>query len=328
MTTNDPHIYSHAVVLAAGDGFRLSGLTTTSTGVAVPKQYCSMWGGSSLLEDALLRAERVVSPKRVSVVVAAQHRRWWDPALRGFRPARSIVQPQNLGTGVGVLLALLHLERREPSARVLLIPSDHHVRNEALLASALREADAHVAANPSQVVLLGLQPDEPDTQLGYIVPVPSLGSVRINAVHEFVEKPDHAIACELMQRGALWNSFLLCGRVSTLMAWYVQVAPQLVASLRDAIARDAADSTVGAVAALYRQLAPLDFSRDLLRGREGQLRVLAVRDCGWSDLGTADSVAKVFRQHPGRTLRPAPSTFVPSVVLAAQQVQRPGLALH
>lgn len=37
------------LVLAAGDGIRLSALTTDPQGIAVPKQFCSLSGDDSLL---------------------------------------------------------------------------------------------------------------------------------------------------------------------------------------------------------------------------------------------------------------------------------------
>src|SRR5262249_40118573 len=53
-----------ALVLAAGEGSRLRALTT-HRGVAVPKQFCSLVGGPSLLEEAVLRAEAIVPRQRV-----------------------------------------------------------------------------------------------------------------------------------------------------------------------------------------------------------------------------------------------------------------------
>jgi catechol 2,3-dioxygenase-like lactoylglutathione lyase family enzyme len=44
-----------AVVLAAGSGTRLNSLTQAADGAPVPKQYCSLADGGTLLEDALLR---------------------------------------------------------------------------------------------------------------------------------------------------------------------------------------------------------------------------------------------------------------------------------
>src|SRR5688572_7826173 len=67
--SSDANARNWAIVLAAGDGTRLRDLTTRG-GVATPKQYCSLRGGRSLLGDALARAARVVTKKRILVVVA------------------------------------------------------------------------------------------------------------------------------------------------------------------------------------------------------------------------------------------------------------------
>jgi len=40
-------------VLAAGEGARLRTLTTDASGTAIPKQFCSLHGGTSLLLDTL-----------------------------------------------------------------------------------------------------------------------------------------------------------------------------------------------------------------------------------------------------------------------------------
>src|ERR1051326_2981504 len=48
--------HTWALVLAAGEGKRLSPLTTTPSGTPIPKQYCSLWDGPSLLQEALARA--------------------------------------------------------------------------------------------------------------------------------------------------------------------------------------------------------------------------------------------------------------------------------
>ena len=57
--------HTWAVVLAAGDGKRLSALTADSEGTPVPKQFCSLNGGESLLQEALQRAKRIVPLERV-----------------------------------------------------------------------------------------------------------------------------------------------------------------------------------------------------------------------------------------------------------------------
>src|SRR5512147_1706981 len=128
--------HTWAIVLAAGDGSRLRSLTTTAVGVAVPKQFCSLRGGPSLLHDAVRRAESIAPAERICTIVAKQHSRWWEDVLKLLPERNVIVQPDNRGTGVGILLPLLRIMMRDPDARVVLLPSDHHVRDEAVLALA------------------------------------------------------------------------------------------------------------------------------------------------------------------------------------------------
>ena len=82
------------VVLAGGSGTRLAGLTAGRDGRPVPKQFCSLRGGPSLLVETLGRALALTSPDRVLVVVLAEHERWWRDPLRGLDAANVLVQPQ------------------------------------------------------------------------------------------------------------------------------------------------------------------------------------------------------------------------------------------
>src|SRR5512144_3281246 len=67
----DPHTW--ALVLAGGEGRRMRHLTVTAAGVSVPKQFCSLGRGPSLLHAALQRARAVAPPARIVVTVSEEH---------------------------------------------------------------------------------------------------------------------------------------------------------------------------------------------------------------------------------------------------------------
>jgi mannose-1-phosphate guanylyltransferase len=272
-------------------------LTTTTEGVAVPKQFCSLYGGPSLLHEAFERAESVAPRSRICSVVAEQHRRWWSGALP-IHPENVVIQPENRGTGIGILLPLLHIVGRDPDARVVLLPSDHYVRDEAVLARSLQRAVARLSASAHEIVLLGLAPDAADPELGYIVPGrrEADGAQRVT---RFVEKPSAEQAAALIAQGALWNVFIVAARAQALLDLYARRHSHIVTDLRIAAALDARDaSRPDAVRRAYRSLPSVDFSRDVLEGAESSLRVLAAPACGWSDLGTPERVAHTLRHAP------------------------------
>jgi mannose-1-phosphate guanylyltransferase len=287
-----------AVVLAAGEGTRLRDLTTTAAGETIPKQFCSINQRECLLELALQRAGAVAKPEQVCTVVAAQHRRWWQQPLR-LMPSRNIfVQPRNRGTAIGTALSLLHIERLNPNATVILLPADHFVRDEESLANSLRYAAQSAVENPNMVYLLGAEPDSPDTELGYILPGRQ-SQAKAADVLEFIEKPDDKLAQRLIASGALWNMFIVAGRSQTLLN-LLDKAFNFVSVMRSAMQGSGAGA-VGAMARLYAELPFVDFSRDVLAHYPGSLKVHAVPGCGWTDLGTPKRVLETIQEALSRS---------------------------
>jgi mannose-1-phosphate guanylyltransferase len=298
-----------AIVLAAGEGSRLRSITTDALGRSIPKQYCSLRGERSLLGEAHARARRVVAERRIVTIVAAEHRALWEKEFSGSAPHNLIVQPRNRGTAPGLLVPLLSILERDPDARIVVLPSDHHVESESVLAAALRSALRSAESDPASVVLLGMTPDSADREYGWIVHEP--GGARPARVTRFVEKPESALANELFQGGAVWNSFILAARGRALLDLFEQRLPNLVALLA-AIGRVAPAAREALYARAYAELDTQDFSRDVLAGCERRLRVLATPPCGWTDLGTPERVAQCLARES--ILSPSESCGAPVVL--------------
>lgn len=287
--------HNWALVLAGGNGSRLRALTTTASGVAIPKQFCSLGGQGSLLHDAVGRARAVADPEHICAIVAEDHRRWWQPLQLGIPTANLISQPRNRGTAIGILLPLLHIVHRDPEATLLVLPSDHYVRNEDILAASLRSAMAEVARDRSRVILLGITPEEADPELGYIV-AENDGRPGIGVVSEFVEKPSAATARALIGRGGVWNSFIFAAGGQELLRAFEARCPDLLDEMRHAVTSAESSKRQARLAQLYDRLPELDFSRDILQRSPQLLRVMTVPACGWSDLGTPRRVVETVKR--------------------------------
>jgi len=284
--------HTWAVVLAAGEGKRLAALTMDEAGRHVPKQFCSLHGGPPLFGLALTRARAVVPDNRVCAVVAKGHERWWRENPHGIRTDNLIVQPRNRGTGNGVLLALAYILKRDPLARLIFLPADHHVLNEETLIQAMSSMLAGMPARAREIFLLGIEPDDADPELGYIIPQKA---TRQNAqgVRHFVEKPSRAVAGKLIQEGALWNSAIFAAAGDLLLELFKMRFPNHAHSIDTTAARivDPANPpwTLGH---LYQQIPNVDFSHHILQLQVADLQVIPVPQCGWSDLGTPHRVTE------------------------------------
>jgi mannose-1-phosphate guanylyltransferase len=309
--------HNWALVLAGGNGCRLQALTTTASGVAIPKQFCSLGGEGSLLHDALRRARVVADPQHICAIVAEHHRRWWQALDLGIPSSNVISQPRNRGTATGILLPLLHIVRRDPAATLLVLPSDHYVRNEDVLAGSLRSAVAELERDRTRVILLGITPEDADPELGYIV-AESDGRAGIGVVSEFVEKPNAATARALIARGGVWNSFIFAAGAQELVRAFETRLPDLVGEMRHIVS--SADPSMGRarLAQLYDRVPELDFSRDVLQRTPELLRVMTVPQCGWSDLGTPKRVADTVSRFGARAaIPPREGAFLDLTVASA-----------
>jgi mannose-1-phosphate guanylyltransferase len=303
--TSTTHHPLWALILAGGDGRRLGALTTTIDGVSTPKQYCSLNGGPSLLQLSLQRALRLVPRERILVIVTEPHRRWWERQLADLLPRSNIVvQPCNRGTGIGLLLPLLVLEKLSPKAIVACLPSDHYVADESELASSLQRAVALCAHTCDKLTLLGIQPTFPDSSLGYLTSFDdSEGEVR--PVQEFVEKPDRDQAARLIEAGGVWNSAIFVGLLQAALYLYPRHAPGLLATLKPLV-RAWADpqSPSHELMAFYARHVEVDFSRDILQKQPARLQMLKVPPCGWNDVGTPVRLLTTLRALPPGSDRP------------------------
>lgn len=311
-----------ALVLAGGEGRRLEGLTTDLGGRRIPKQFCSLNGGPSLLEETLARAGALCARERIFSSVTEGHRQWWTRPLRRLPADNIVVQPEGRGTANGILLPILHILARDPAATVLVLPSDHYVRDESILRRAMTHAVAAAATRPEQVFLLGMEPDESDPELGYVLAEPQPRDT-IRAVRQFVEKPQSRTEIsQLIAQGAMWNSFILAASAAGLVRLYHARFAQTLRHMRAAVDQVRPEGVSDPIRTLYESLPHADFCKDVLTGQEARLRLVPVPSCGWSDLGTPLRVERVLRRLGGRQRPAAAGERTSRTLVLRDQVDR------
>jgi mannose-1-phosphate guanylyltransferase len=279
-----------AVILAGGSGTRLRSLTMDGDGQSVPKQYCSFLRSSTLIQDAAQRVLHVTDRPRLCTVVARQHARWWETAPASIPRGNVIVEPANRGTAHGILLATLWIAARDPDAKIVFSPADHFVADERPFAKALERLVREIDGASGRIVLLGITPEDPDSELGYVVPRAPAGSVC--DVESFVEKPTTELARHMVIGGALWNTFVFGATAASLLNVFRACMASELYAMEHALWADAARE--GALRHFYEGCHARDFSRECLEGRESQLRLVVATPCGWSDLGTVTRIGKVL----------------------------------
>jgi mannose-1-phosphate guanylyltransferase len=222
-------------------------------------------------------------------VLTRKHERYYDDALAGVSRANLIVQPKNAGTAPAILYSLLRLEQIDPAGTVAFFPSDHYFSDDAAF---MAEVDLALNAARRQadlVMLLGIEPEGPDEEYGWIEPEREISKdipADFYRVRCFWEKPAPWLARDLMARGCLWNSFVMVGTVTAFLKMIRLATSELYAKLAVARPYLSTPAEENAIRNLYSDLSETNFSSEVLQARPGDLAVVRVGASKWSDLGS------------------------------------------
>jgi len=290
------------IILSGGNGTRLRDFVFRRRADYLPKQYLNFIGKRSMLEHTFQRVEKLIPAQKLLVVIAKEHLQFDEVRHQiAPRPRKCIViQPENKDTGPGILLPLMHLYKRYPDAIVALFPSDHFILEEDLFMQHVDRAFRAVESDGSRIVLLGMEPNDPDPEYGYILygGNPDLDGDR--TVEMFVEKPSTETAKKIIRRGALWNTLVLVVRCKILLQAIQRATPELYRSFEPIQHAIGTADEQRVIERVYQKLPPLNFSKRVLENLSYEdrqnFRVLPVRGVTWKDWGTSDRLSKTLRQ--------------------------------
>ena len=287
------------VVLAGGDGVRLRPLTRFICGDDRPKQFCPLYKGATLLEQARTRVEMSVPPGQILFSLTRSHEKFYTHVLADC-PSQRVIQPRNRGTAAAILSAMLLIARKDQNAAVAVFPSDHHYSDDGAIAGAVENAFLLSRWEPDSIVVVGASPEGPEVEYGWMEPGSSVlarpDSFRVRAFHE---KPPFALARLLYEQGALWNTFVMVGKVLAFLEMICSAMPGVLATFHQHPAQCGAGKEVLIPDSLYARIPFADFSRQVLSLESRRAIVQRLETVSWSDLGDCDrAVQALSRCYP------------------------------
>lgn len=281
-----------AIVLAAGEGRRLSSLTRAIYGYDLPKQFACLDGDASLLQATLERVAPLVPAERTVVVVPEPHVDLARVQLEIFPGVEIVAQPRNLDTAPGLLLPLARVLSRDPRATVAVFPSDHHIAAPGTFLHAVEFAASCAGTGRCGVSLVGVPASAAEEEYGWIVPGRTLagsGNPRLFEIQRFVEKPPRRTAARLAAAGGLWNTFVSIGSAAALWALAEVHLAEHAASFAHYLASIGTREETSVLRGIYGAMPPANWSRGVLEHAE-DLAVVRIANCGWCDLGSPERV--------------------------------------
>jgi len=279
-----PHLYP--VVMSGGKGTRFWPLSREK----FPKQYLKLAGERSLLQDTLMRLGIIAKKGSVHIVTTEAQKDIVDwQAREVMGDFCTVVEPEGKNTAPAIALMAFKLMKKDKDALLLVLPSDHFIRDVPPFEDAV--ARAAVLAAKGRIVTFGITPTRPETGFGYIKAGKSLGGGSYS-VSRFVEKPDLKTARSYLKQGGFyWNSGMFLFRAKDMVDELKRYMPATFKAF-EAIRKNLNGKTEEkALKAAYATVDEESIDYGIM---EKTKRVAVIKaDFHWSDIGSWNALEEV-----------------------------------
>lgn len=274
------------IILAGGGGTRLYPMSTEEK----PKQFMSLGDSQPLLVSAIKRFTPMAAHKDIVVVTGMKYREACLAVTReyGLQDVSIVCEPLRKNTAPAIALAVKYCKQEllcDENEIFFIAPSDHFIHDEDAFRKCV--AKAKDAAQNGNVVLLGVQAVEPNTQYGYIKA--QKDSEDYYNVQSFKEKPDVATATTYLEEGGyFWNAGMFCFTLKTFETLLHDYAKELF-SLYDEGLNDFIE--------YYDKAEKISFDCALIE--KSQNNIMIALESDWSDIGNFRTFYKAVKKVSG-----------------------------
>ena len=222
-----------AVIMAGGKGERF----WPESRVNMPKQFLSLTeDGKSMIQHTVERLEGFVEYENMYVVTNKNYKKLIQQHIPQIPVENIIIEPVSKNTAPCIGLAAVHIAKKDPEAKMMVLPSDHLIKYNEMFLDTLRIA-LEVAEEDNSLVTIGITPSYPETGYGYINftkgDLPS-EMKNIYRVKKFEEKPNLEKAKDYLASGKyLWNSGMFVWKASTILNCIKSFIPELYSGLME-----------------------------------------------------------------------------------------------
>lgn len=283
------------VILCGGSGTRLWPLSRGG----FPKQFLCLTGDSSLFQQTVERLQGLESATTQAtaplIVCNEEHRFLAQEQLRESRinGAKFLLEPIARNTAPALTLAALAALDGGADPILVVTPADQAVSAVKVFTQAMKTAITEAATG--SIVILGIQPDSPETGYGYIKTSASTNAQgTVTTVERFVEKPNLETAQSYVNEGCyFWNAGIFVLKASVWLKAMETFQPEMLAKVKHAWESRQPDSQfLRPGKAEFEQVPSESIDYAVMERCPGSVFAtkMVSLDAGWSDLGAWDAV--------------------------------------
>ncbi len=274
------------IILAGGSGTRLWPMSRTSK----PKQLAAMVSDLTMIEDTVKRLDGLATWEHIYISTNEAFAPLIKEVLPDLPDDHYIVEPAKRDNGPAMAFVAAWLSVLAPDEPMMLMSSDHHIRDTAMFQQVLRTAD-RIVAEQGTMVNFGITPNFPNISLGYLKvgeEVEDRDGIHVYTFGGQKEKPDYETAKQFLDEGNyLWNAGYFAWTPAKFVAAYKEYAPGIGDHL-DELVLAIKEQNREKLAATYDKMEAKSIDYVLIEKMDPSTVRTIRGDFGWADLGSWD----------------------------------------
>jgi mannose-1-phosphate guanylyltransferase len=284
---NTQNSNNYCIIMAGGIGSRFWPMSTPKH----PKQFLDVLGiGKSLLRMTYERLLAICPTENMYIMTNEGYRALVKEQLPELGDSQILCEPERKNTAPCIAYAASKIHAINPSATLVVAPSDHLILREDKFTEIINIAIQSANSN-ERLVTLGIKPTRPDSGYGYIEFTED-GDIlpgQVKDVKHFKEKPNREMAEIYLKSGNYyWNSGIFVWKASTILTALKKFKPDLyhLFTFNSAVYNTPQEQEY--VNESFRRCEDISIDFAVMENAKNVDVVLATFD--WSDLGTWGSL--------------------------------------
>lgn len=285
-----------AIIFAGGVGTRLWPLSRKKS----PKQFEKIIGNKSTLQLAVSRLQPDFSWDDIYISTGKAYVEIVNSQLPDLSPTHIIGEPlmRDVGPAVGLITALMM--RESPDEPMVILWSDHLVKNEILFRNLLASAGEVVERNPDKIVFVAQKPRFASENLGWIgygKEVLVNKGISFYAFADFQYRPDQVTATRYFQSGHhAWNLGYFVATPRFLWEQFKQYVPNVYQGLMQIGEAWRSERFSEVLERVYPTLEKISFDNAILEKLNPSQALVISENIEWSDIGAWEALKEALEK--------------------------------
>ena len=276
----------YAIIMAGGNGTRLFPLSTKKK----PKQFLNLYGTDCMINETIKRVEKIIPIENIIVVINKSQEELANKYMdKRIKKSNILLEPRANGTAICIAYAIIHIIKNYGESIMAIFSADHYITNtiefKENIEKAIKEAESE------NLITIGIIPEKPSTNFGYIKFKKENNKNQIYKVSSFIEKPNLERAKKYVNDGYLWNSGMFIWNTTAILKSYEKFLPKIYKKIQSIINAKEYNKKLDS---LYDTNENISIDVGIMEKANNVKVIMA--NFGWNDIGNIETLIEVYQK--------------------------------